>query len=188
MKKLFIAIVSLTMFFASNAHAYSMSKKAMFNIDTIVYSNFESDESQSFDWDLEEQTYGVGLSYLGRPTGSKNHWFGIGAEFYDDQYSNPAYQLNGLYKFRVPVKHVIDGIEFNLKVGFINRFYRDISNPLPNLTIYEEERETRFAVTPSVTIAITPNFTTEVIYLPEDWGENITDGYEMLMVKVGLRF
>lgn len=187
MKKIFAIIASLTLLFAANAHAYK-SKKSMLNIDTIVYSEFSSKEQQSFDWDLEEQTYGIGVSYLGRPSHSKNHWFGIGAEFYDDQYSNAAYQLNGLYKFRLPVEYIIDGIEFNFKVGLVNRFYREISHPLPNLTIYEEERETRFAATPSVTVAITKNFTTEVIYLPEDWGENITDGYEMWLVKVGLRF
>lgn len=188
MKKLFKIIAAIALPMLLSTPAMAKSNKVMFNIDTIVYSQFDSGEARTFDEDLNDQTYGLGFSYLARPSFDKKHWFGLGVDFYDDQFKNPAYQLSGIYKFRLEFDHVIDAIEFNVKAGVVNRYYRSVVNENDDTIFYSEDRETRFALTPSVGVAITKNFTTEVIYMPEDWGENITDGYEMLMVKVGLRF
>lgn len=194
MKKLLrTAALLLPILLSSTAQA--KNDRVMFNIDTIVYTEMTPSEKNKIDYEnfdvyngsYNEQMYGIGASYLVRARHSPYHWFGVGFEYYDDQFENSAYQLNGIYKFRIPFKYVIDGIEFNFKAGLVNRLYVDVREPIDNVTFVEMERETRFGFTPSMNIAITKNFTAEVIYMPEDWSENITDGDEMLMVKLGLR-
>lgn len=196
MKKTLKTIAMLALPLLLSANVQAKSKNVMFNVDTIVYSEMTASKKNQLDYDkfdiyngsYNKQMYGIGANYLVKLNKhSESNWVGVGVEYYNDQFENAAYQLNALYKYRIPFKHVIDGIEFNLKAGLVSRMYTEVRNPIDNVTFVDQNRETRIALTPSVNIAITKNITTEVIYFPEDWGENITDGDEMLMVKVGFR-
>lgn len=173
--------------FSTSSYAW-MGEERITDVKFGLWSHSYTDEKLKDLIETDENTYGIEIQHFINKPNQKTHWLGVGAAYEKDNYGEDSFHLSGLYKYQWKMESLIDSIDFNLKLSLINRTFRTIDSESNGTVEYSEERETRLALYPTATINFTKQFNTDITYIPEDWGANLTDEYGIFSVKVGYRF
>lgn len=183
MKKTILSAILLSSLIAAPASA-RISDDEILDINA-AYTWYGNSDSNNDSVSHKDTGYEVSMYRLQQQSKNKHHWLGFGSGIYKDQYNEIGFHFDAIYKYRIYFNSVVDSIELNAKLSAQNRVYRTINNSERG---FEDKRDNRFALIPSVTANITDHVNMEVTYLPSGWSADYTDGFEFVSVSLGYRF
>lgn len=172
---------------STSAHAW-IGEERITDIKLGVFTHSYTDDKERELLETETNTYGLEIQHFINKPNQKTHWIGIGAGANLDNYNEMAYSVSGLYKYRWEMSSFINSIDFNLKLSLLNRTYREIESVVEGNAVFNEERETRLSLTPFITFNLTEHLNTDITWVPERWGANLTDDFGAFSVQIGYRF
>lgn len=182
-----LILSSLLAITSTSAQAW-IGEERMTDVKFGLWSHSYTDDKEKDLIETEENTYGIEVQHFFNKPNKKTHWLGLGVGYAKDNYGEDSFNFSGIYKYHWKMPSYIDSIDFNLKLTLINRTYRTINSVSGSVVDYSDERETRLALWPTITVNFTDKLNVDILYVQEDWGANLTDDYGIFSLQAGYRF
>ncbi len=131
---------------------------------------------------------GLGVAYYPFASKNSNHKLGGEVWYMKDIFDNPSLSVMASYKYRLDVNYLIDSIDLGFNVGIINDTERTYTTSNGKFVGYSDERVSRIAATPQLTVNVTEAMHVDINYTKHDGCSSLGKDCDSLFFRLGYKF